>query len=189
MSLQVHPLTPELWADLERLFGPRGAYGGCWCMWFRLTRKENAANGGRENRAAMKRLVDERREPGLIAYVDTRPAGWVSLGPRSDFAHLERSRTFKRVDDRPVWSIVCFVIDKQHRRRGLMAQLLGAAIAYAREHGAPALEAYPIEPAGDLSGYKGYTGIASVFRRAGFSAAARAANGRPIMRLELGAGR
>jgi len=26
------PLTPDLWDDLERLFGPNGAYGGFWCM-------------------------------------------------------------------------------------------------------------------------------------------------------------
>lgn len=180
--VEVHPVTPERWPDLEQLFGPKGAYGGCWCMWFRLRRQEFGSNKGRENKAALKALVDSGERPGLIAYVNGEPAGWCSLDPREKFAHLERSRQFQRVDNQPVWSIVCFVIGERFRRQGLMTRLLKEAVSYAAQRGAGIIEAYPVEPEGRLTGYAGYTGIASVFRRAGFIEVARAANGRPVMR-------
>src|SRR3990170_1637550 len=130
-NLEVHPLTPERWPDLEKLFGPSGAYGGCWCMWFRLRRKEFDRASGSRRRQAMKSLVESGEPPGLLGYIDGEPVAWVSLAPRREFAHLEHSRTLKRVNDRPVWSIVCFVIDPRFRGRGLMTKMLSAAIDYA----------------------------------------------------------
>lgn len=180
--LRVHSLTSDRWRDLETLFGPHGADGGCWCMWFRLRRREFDRNSGEENRQAMKGVVDSGEVPGLLAYVGDEPVGWVSLAPREKFPHLEHSRTLKRVDDQPVWSVVCFVVDKRFRRQGLMAKLLGAAIDYARERGAKIVEAYPVEPKESLAGYSGYTGIASTFRRAGFVEVLRRTEDRPIMR-------
>ena len=185
VSLTVHPLTPDRWADFERLFGPSGASGGCWCMWFRLRRKESDRNSGKQNKQAMRELVDSGVPPGLLCDIDGEPAGWVSLGPREDFTHLEHSRTLRRVDDRPVWSIVCFVIGQQFRRQGLMTRLLDAATDYARQHGATTVEAYPVEAGAWLGGYDGYTGIASAFRRAGFVEVARASERQLIMRREL----
>ncbi len=123
--------------------------------------------------------------PGLLAYAGGQPVGWVSLSPRERFPHLEHSRTLKRVDDQPVWSIVCFVVDQRFRRQGLMAKLLSAAIDYARERGAKIVEAYPIEPKGDLTGYSGYTGIVSTFRKAGFMEVLRRSQDRPIMRYYI----
>ncbi len=184
-EIEVHPVSPERWADLETLFGPAGAYGGCWCMWFRVRRKEFESSGGRRNKAALKAIVDSGEPPGLLAYVDGEPAGWVSLDPREKFAHLEHSRTLRRIDAQPVWSITCFVIGRRFRRRGLMSALLHAAIEYARERGAQIIEAYPVEPEGGLKGYAGYTGIASTFRKAGFVEAARASNGRAIVRYYI----
>jgi GNAT superfamily N-acetyltransferase len=151
-------------------------------MWFRLRRQEFGSNKGRENKAALKALVGSGERPGLIAYVDGEPAGWCSLDPREKFAHLARSRQFKRVDNQPVWSIVCFVIGERFRRQGLMTRLLEEAVSYAAQRGARIIEGYPVEPEGRLTGTAGYTGIASVFRRAGFIEVARAANGRPVMR-------
>lgn len=183
--VEVRPLTPERWPDLEQLFGPKGAYGGCWCMWFRLRRREFGRNEGADNKAGLKALVDSGTPPGLIAYVDGEPAGWCSLDPREKFAHLEHSRQFKRVDNQPVWSIVCFVIGERFRRQGLMLRLLEEAVSCAAQRGAGIIEAYPVEPVepeGRLTGTAGYTGIASAFRRAGFIEVARAANGRPVMR-------
>ena len=185
VNLTVHPLTPARWADFERLFGPSGAYGGCWCMWFRLRRKELDHNSGQQNKQAMHELVGSGVPPGLIAYIEGEPVGWVSLGPRTDFPHLEHSRTLRRIDDRPVWSIVCFVVGAQFRGRGLMSQLLEAATDYARPHGAATVEAYPIEPGGTLTGCDGYTGIASAFRRAGFVEVARASERQVIMRYRI----
>jgi GNAT superfamily N-acetyltransferase len=185
-DLQFHPLTPDRWADFESLFGPSGAYGGCWCMWPRLRRKEFDANSGAENKEAMKEAVDSGEEPGLLAYRGGEPVGWVALAPRERLAHLEHSRTLKRVDDRPVWSIVCFVVDKRARGGGMMAKLLAAAGEHARRHGATIVEGYPVEPKGALSGYSGYTGIVSTFRKAGFVEVARRSERQPIMRYYIG---
>ncbi len=181
-NLEFHPVTADRWRDLETLFGPEGADGGCWCMWFRLRRRDFDRNSGEQNRQAMKGIVDSGEVPGLLAYAGGEPVGWVSLGPREKFPHLDHSRTLKRVDDQPVWSVVCFVVDKQYRRQGLMTKLLGAAIDYARERGAKIVEAYPVEPKESLAGYSGYTGIASTFRRAGFVEVLRRSEDRPIMR-------
>lgn len=106
--VQILPVTAERWPDLERLFGKQGAYGGCWCMWFRQTGAEFTANRGEANRQAMCSIVEAGEIPGLLAYVDGVPAGWVSVGPREAYPLLERSRAAKRVDGEPVWSIVCF---------------------------------------------------------------------------------
>ena len=187
-SVEVHPLTPARWPQLEKLFGPQGAYGGCWCMWFRLRRKDWDRMAGPRKKAALKAIVDTGQPPGLLAFVDGEVAGWVSLDPRERFPHLEHSRSLRRVDDRPVWSIVCFVIGEHFRRKGVMTTLLQAAIDYAREHGATTVEAYPVDVAGPLTGFDGYTGVVSTFRRLGFVEVARASDRQAIMRKELAAG-
>lgn len=184
-ELEYHPVTPERWADLERLFGRHGAGGGCWCMWWRLTRSQFARQAGEGNRLALKAIVDSGEVPGLLAYADGEPVAWCSLGPRENFEALERSRALKRVDDRPVWSIVCFFVARPFRRRGLMAPFLAAALEYARGHGATIVEGYPIEPEKRLSGSSGYMGVVSTYRKAGFVEAARTAAGRPVMRYFL----
>ena len=185
-NIEIHPLTARRWADFEKLFGPRGAYGGCWCMYWRLRSRDNARNTGEDNKRAMKHIVDSEERPGLLVYVEDEPAGWCSIDPREKFLRLEHSRTLKRVDDRPgVWSLNCFVIARKHRRHGLMTALLDAAVEHARQRGAKILEAYPIEHASDLKSYDGYTGIASTFRRRGFREVARPRETQVTMRLEL----
>jgi GNAT superfamily N-acetyltransferase len=183
---EFHPLTQDRWRDFETLFGPSGAYGGCWCMWPRLRQKEFDANSGAANRREMKKAVASGEEPGLLAYSGGEPVGWVALAPRDRLAHLEHSRNLRRVDDQPVWSIVCFVVDKRARGGGMMAKLLSAAIQYARGRGARIVEGYPVEVAGKLTGYSGYTGIVSTFRKAGFVEVARRSPRQPIMRYYIG---
>lgn len=184
-DVTVHPLTPERWPDLEKLFGPGGASGGCWCMWFRLRRKEFGATTSSQHKAGLKAIVDSGRPPGLLAYVEGEVAAWVSLDPRERFDMLMHGSVWKPVDDTPVWSIVCFVVGKKYRRQGMMSRLIGAAAAYAKDHGARTLEAYPVEPSGELTGDHGFTGIHSAFDRAGFREVARMSNGRPVMRREV----
>lgn len=147
------------------------------------------------NRDALRRLVRPPIPPGLVALEpDGRAVGWVSLGPREDFERLERSRVRPRLDGLPVWSIVCFVVGRRARRRGLAAALLDAAIAFARTHGAPALEAYPVDTAeGKVSATTLYTGALSTFRKAGFDVvrqidSPRATVTRTIVRLPLSPG-
>ncbi len=186
-EFEFHPVTPERWRDLEALFGERGAYSGCWCMWWRLKRSEFNVQTGAERKRGMKAIVDSGEVPGLIAYAQGEPAGWCSLAPRERFGGLERSRTLKRVDDQPVWSIVCFFVGERYRARGLMAKLLRAAVDYAGSRGAKIVEGYPMEAEGRLpGGTKAYVGIASVFRRAGFVEVLRRADHQPIMRYLVG---
>ncbi len=186
-ALEFHPLTPDRWPDLEALFGPRGAYAGCWCMWWRLKRSEFERQQGEGNRLALQRIVEGGETPGILAYAAGQPVGWCSVAPREAFPVLDRSRVLKRVDDRPVWSIVCFYVARGFRRQGVMAALLRAAVGYAGERGARIVEGYPLEPrkASAPDPYV-YTGVASVFRAAGFSEVARRSETRPIMRIETG---
>ena len=135
-------------------------------MFWRVSRKEFAENGNAGNRRAMKRLVDAGTVTGLIGYVDDEPAGWISIDRRERYESLERSRVLKRVDDRPVWSIVCFFIPKSRRGTGMMGQLLEGALEYARDNGARIVEAYPApKPGGAASNYMG---LRSEFEKAGF---------------------
>jgi GNAT superfamily N-acetyltransferase len=181
-DLEFHPATAERWPDLERLFGEHGASSGCWCMWWRLTRSQFAQQRGQKNKQALKAIVDSGQVPGLLAYAAGQPIAWCSIGPRETYPALERSRTLGRVDDKLVWSVVCFFVAKPSRRRGLMVPLLKAAVAYARERGAKIVEGYPVEPTETLSGDSGYTGVVSAFRKAGFVEVLRRSEARPIMR-------
>jgi GNAT superfamily N-acetyltransferase len=182
--LEVHPADAGRWADVERLFGPSGAYSGCWCMFWRLPSSVFSANGNAGNRKAMGALVRSGAVPGLLAYLDGAPVGWVSVAPREAFARLERSPRLGRVDDRPVWSVVCFFVAREHRRRGLMRRLLEAAVDYVRGQGGRIVEGYPIT-VDDYTGVKGYMGLVRTFRAAGFVEVARPAGQRVVMRRVL----
>lgn len=168
-SVEVHPVTPDRWQDLEKLFGPNGAYGGCWCMFFRMRRTDWRKAKAEQNKAGMKALIEGGEPPGLLAYVGGQPAGWVAMDRREKYPHLIHSRALKLDITEPgVWSIVCFVVGKDFRRQGIQTALIDAAVNYARSQGAKVVEAYPIQPGEQLKRYEGYTGIVSSFLRAGF---------------------
>ncbi len=182
--LEVHPLTPDRWADFEELFGQRGACGGCWCMLWRVRRSQFETQKGAGNKRAMKRIVNAGEIPGLLAYVRGEPVGWCSVAPREAYPVLSRSRVLKPIDDKPVWSVVCFFIAKAHRRTGLSVRLLEAVTAYARKNGAKIIEGYPVAPKKDRTpDVFAWTGLASAFEKAGFTEVARRSETRPIMRL------
>src|SRR5438105_1559141 len=128
MDLVCHPLTAERWQDLETLFGPRGACGGCWCMWWRMPRAVFEEQKGDQNRATLRALVTADEAPGLIAYHDEKPIGWCAIQPRDAYPALERSRILRRVDDEPVWSVTCFFVARPYRRQGVTVRLLRAAV-------------------------------------------------------------
>jgi len=122
--------------------------------------------------------------PGIIAYAGGEPVGWCAAAPRDSYPVLDRSRVLKRIDDEPVWSVVCFFIAKHFRRRGLTVELLRAAVRHAARRGARIVEGYPVEPRkGAMPDAFAYTGLAAAFRRAGFTEAARRSETRPIMRI------
>jgi len=191
MQLTIRPLTPRRWPDLETLFAARGCSvaRGCWCMAYRRTGAARALPSGtsraQANRAELKALVQSGKSPGLIAYRGRIPVGWVSLAPRAEFARLERSAVMKPVDDRPVWSIVCFVVPSAYRGLGVAHALLRGAIAYARERGATLIEAYPVDKADRSKDVDMWFGAKSMFDRAGFREVARRRPARPVVRLPL----
>lgn len=185
-ELEFHPVTSDRWADLEQLFGPRGAMAGCWCMWFRIKRSEFEQKKGAGTKRMMKKIVNSGDVPGILAYDDGEPVGWCSIAPRDRFDSLNRSRTLKPVDEQPVWSIVCFYIAEGYRHSGMTQQLVEAAIEYAQGRGAKIIEAYPIEPKKDeVPVFYAYTGFVSTFRKLGFKEVLRRSESRPIMRLEI----
>lgn len=184
--LEVVPATPERWPDLERLFGSRGACAGCWCMFWRATAAEVARGKGDGNRRSMQKVVASGEIPGLLAYAGAEPVGWCAVAPRERYPRLARSRTLAPVDENPVWSIVCFFVARGWRRRGVTARLLEGALQHVRERGGRILEGYPVEPrTGSMPDAFAWTGLASAFRKAGFSEVARRSETRPIFRREL----
>ena len=199
-TFDIRPLTPERLPDLASLFEQGGDPKWCWCAYFRIRGFDFSKGSKERHRAAMEAATyataEEDRAPGLVGYDGDEAVGWISIGPREDYERLAHSTVLKPLDDKPVWSIVCFVVGRQARGRGVARKLLEAGVDYAREHGARLLEAYPVEvaegqrvPPGDV-----YRGTLSMFERAGFKVVARrqwnsTTPVRPIVRRALRPGR
>jgi predicted GNAT family acetyltransferase len=185
-NLEFRPLTKDTWDDFEEFFSGHHDFKGCWCMYWRRKRKEFDREYGEGNKQALKELVDSGETPGILAYFKGEAMGWCSVGPRDGFSVLDRSPTLKRVDNLPVWSIVCFLIARSHRGKGMMEALTYAAIDYARRQGAKIVEAYPLIPEKSKNPkYSVYMGIYSTFEKMGFKEVARRSDMRPVMRLIL----
>jgi len=185
-AVVLRPLTPARWDDFVALFGPRGAAGGCWCMFWRQSGDEWRGRTNDGNRRAMRRIVAGPRRPGLLAYRDGKPVGWVSVAPREEFTRLERSRALGPIDDEQVWSIVCFYIKAGQRRGGVGGALLRGALDEAAKRGATIVEAYPIDSSvRTVSNGEAYTGVLPMFTRAGFREVARRHPSRPIVRKRV----
>jgi len=194
-GLEVRPLTADRWEDLVALFGRSGAFGNCWCTWWRQTGSEfgrGIRERGAGNRALLRSLTTEGHEPGLIAYRDGQPVGWISVAPRPDYGRVIRSpsigpgRRSPEAADTDVWSVVCFWMPRAQRGKGIAMALLRAAVDHARSRGARVLEAYPIDTGEERHPQSSvFTGTLAMFRRVGFSEVERRAEGRPIVRLSL----
>lgn len=171
-DFRVVPLRPDRLEDLAVIFDQPGDPKWCWCASFRITQNVKSRPPA-ENRAVLEAAA-RHRPPGLIGYRDDQPVGWVSLGPREEYVKLANLKVFAPVDDRPVWSIVCFVVARSERGHGIAHHLLAAAIDFARAEGATTLEAYPADPGGKrMHVADGYKGTLSMFERAGFEVVAR----------------
>jgi GNAT superfamily N-acetyltransferase len=186
IKLTFQPATAARWADVEELFGERGACGGCWCMFWRLPRKDFDAGKGAANKSAFKKIVRSGEKPGVIAYLDQEPVSWCAIARREDYSALERSRILQPVDDQPVWSISCLFVKKPYRRQGVSTQLLRAAVEFAASQGAKIVEGYPVEPSMEkMPDPFLWHGVPSAFRAAGFKEVLRRSNSRPIMRFVI----
>jgi ribosomal protein S18 acetylase RimI-like enzyme len=167
-SPDIRPLAQELWPDMVELFerrGPRGGHRnvpayGCWCMYWR----DRSLEHGTPKKRAMGAIVRAGREPGLLAYEDGSPVGWVAVAPREEYEALLRSPQYRpQDDDEGIWSIVCFVVDREAQGRGIAGELLDAAVEHARKRGATAVEAYAHRTKDD-----DYMGGLGLYRAHGF---------------------
>ncbi len=189
-ALEVHPLTPDRWNDLVTLFTSRGSgqVRWCWCMCYRRSGRADVAGGttvAEHNRAALKALVDAGTVPGLLGYRDGTPVAWVSLGPRSDYAKLARSPVMRAVDDKPVWSVICFFTCAQARGQHVAEAMLAHAGEFARANGATLLEAYPVDKQERSRAENMWFGGKPMYDRAGFVEVARRKPTRLVMRKAL----
>lgn len=186
MSVEIEPATPDRWSDVVTVFGRRGADPSwCWCRLFFGT-------GETSNRDELHREITHAVvPPGLIAYVDGHPVGWTRVGPRSAFPRVIGNRAMTNVltDDPGAWWVTCFAVDNHHRRSGVGAALLQAAVEFARQHEASAVEGHPVDVAALKSARVGgaaiFTGTLAMFAAAGFVEVGRTYPTRPVMRLLL----
>lgn len=186
-SLDFKPVTMERWNDFEKLFGPNGAYAGCWCMWWRSKRSEFERRKGARNRKVMKEIVSSGMVPGILGYKDGQPVAWCSVAPREDYGSLNRSPVLKRLDDTRVWSIVCFYVGKEYRKGGMMVALIRGAIDYVRSKGGKVVEAYPTLPKKDvrMPPVSSFMGLPSAFEKVGFVEVARPSDSKVILRYTI----
>ena len=185
-NYEFFPLTKTNWNDFVKLFGNNGACAGCWCMYWRARRKIYNQNKGAGNKKALKKIVDKKQTTGIIAYYKNEPIGWCSVAPREDFIVLDNSRILKRIDDKPVWSVVCFFIRKDFRGNGVSTELLKALKVFVKQHGGKIIEGYPIEPKkGKMPDAFAWVGLSKAFLKAGFKEIIRRSETRPIMRYSI----
>ncbi len=168
MGWETHSVTPDRFEDFTDVVNRSRRVNHCWCLSHRLQAAEIERLGDGRREQAMRQLCEREHPPGVVTYLDGEPVGWCNIGPRAEITRLARSRLIRPVDDVPVWSIVCVVVRPGHRRQGVTAPLLEGAVAYAASHGAPAVEAYPVDPPERMDLTMAFVGTKTMFERAGF---------------------
>src|SRR3972149_3496361 len=164
-----YPVTKERWKDFEILFSEKGACAGCWCMYWRIRQSVWEKQKGDGNKKAIKKIIFSDEVPGILAYLNDEPVGWCSVAPREEFIKLGNSRILKPVDDNLVWSVVCFFIHRNYRRKGLSVALLNAVKKFVKSNGGKIIEGYPVEPKKDkMPDAFAWTGLSEAFKKAGF---------------------
>jgi GNAT superfamily N-acetyltransferase len=189
MVIEVRPATS--FDDVATMVGPKRPESNvCWCLSYRIPSKENLALTGPARGERVRQLVEEDLPPGVLAYDGDEVVGWAGVHPRADTT-FARNRKIPRVDNLDVWSLWCVRVRPGRRGRGIAHHLVAGAVEFARAHGAPAIEGYPVDNDGrkvDLT--MAYVGTRQLFERAGFEKAAdteSVINGFPrvLMRLDL----
>lgn len=185
-QLRFESLSPKNWSAYEKLFGEKGACGGCWCMSFRLPNKEwEAGKKNGANKKKMHDLVDQKKPTGVLALLGDQAIAWAALAPRKDFEKLGRSRIHKPIDDKVVWSVPCTFIHKDFRNKGVSVALLKGVIELAKKNKIEILEAYPTIPSGKLPDAFAWIGIYKSFEKAGFKIVDQTSKNRPMVRYYI----
>ncbi|MGH3353494.1 MAG: GNAT family N-acetyltransferase [Nocardioides sp.] len=188
MPIEVRPAT--VFEDVRTLVGPKRPESSvCWCLSYRIPSKLNLELQGPARGEHVRDLLGSG-PLGVLAYDDEEPVGWAAIAPRADTS-FARNRKIPHIDDLPVWSLWCVRVRPGHRRQGISHTLISGAVDFARDRGAPAVEAYPLDNKGakvDLT--MAYAGLRKNFEAAGFTHAADTASvlaGHPrvLMRRDL----
>lgn len=192
MAIEVVPASARRFEDLAAIVGPSAPGGqACWCLAYRIRGAERQALGPGGQAELVRSLCSRDLAPGVLAYDEGTVVGWAGVAPRAELYGFRRGSRIPWLDDRPVWSVWCFRVRGGHRRQGVAGALLAGAVEFARVHGAPAVEGYPVDNRGArIDGTLAFVGTRSMFERAGFekvsdTAAVAARTPRVLMRLEL----
>jgi len=194
--LSIVPANEASREDLETVFGTRGMGSRCWCQRYKLAPREAFARFPDAERAARMRAQTRCGEPaadttsGLVAYLDGEPVGWCAVEPRPRFIGLVRNNRVpwegrdEDRDDESVWAVTCFYVRTGYRKRGISEELAHAAVAFARERGARAIEGYPMTTKSGLL-EELHVGTEGVFAGAGFVEVSRPTLRRAVMRIDF----
>jgi GNAT superfamily N-acetyltransferase len=188
MKIRAEDLRPELWPQVEALFGRNGACGGCWCQAWRIEKDEHWGDvKGAPAKERLRRGIESGTAFGILAFDGETPIGWCTYGPRTSFPRLGRARSLRCEDAADVWSIPCFFVLRTYRRQGVAGVLLDRALRAMRERGATIAEGYPSAPNKDGSTIAAFswTGTTSLFEKAGFAMAGNAEGSKRRMRKTL----
>jgi len=195
-AISVVPANEASWEDLQTVFGTRGPAARCQCQRYKLRPREFIAGFAAEERAG--RLHDQTdcghpesdTTSGLLAYLDGEPAGWCAVEPRTAYPGLVRNnrvpwtgRTADKTDD-SVWAVTCFFTRAGFRKRGVSRALARAAVDFACERGARAIEGYPMTTKTVIS-EELHVGTEGVFADAGFTEVSRPTLRRVVMRVDF----
>ncbi len=165
--MEVAPATADRCDDVLAILD--GGDTACLCQYWRMTSGEYSRASKKKRLGALRAQMSETPPPGMLAYIEGEPVGWLGFGVRQRVRRLVRSRTIPAVDDVPAWAIYCFTVRVGYRRQGVARALLAGLIEYAGSEGAPALEAYPVDTQGArIHGTAAYVGVVSMFEAAGF---------------------
>jgi GNAT superfamily N-acetyltransferase len=169
MAWQTHPVTPDRFEDFADVINSGRRATHCWCLSHRLTARQIDELGQGSRERAARALCERELPPGVLTYRDGTPVGWCSISPRADIPRLAGSKLIRPIDELPVWSIICVVVRSGHRRQGVTTELVEGAVAWAASHGAPAVEAYPVDPGEERMGLTmAFVGTRSMFEKVGF---------------------
>ena len=167
------PVTPDRFDDFADVVNPHRRATHCWCLSHRLPARQIDELGGGSREQAMRRLCEGTHPPGVVTYRDGLPVGWCSISPRAEIPRLVASKLIRPLDDVPVWSVICVVVRAGHRRQGVTTAMLEGAVAYAAAEGAPAVEAYPVDPPGRMDLTMAFVGTRGMFEKVGFEVVGR----------------
>ncbi len=189
--METYPVTADRWNDLAQLFKAHGNPNYCWCMTWRMSGSGFRECDSQQRKAILKEKIQQEVPVGIIGYINQEPVGWCSTAPRETYGRLERSRSIKKIDDKNIWSVVCFFIKPDYQQQDYSLALLQGAVDYARSQGAEVVEGYPVEPRQGSDGQLNYNvsyrfmGYVSTFKKAGFRDVTPVGSSRIIMRYSL----